>query len=183
MFNQLVAIILLIIISPIFIALYILIFLIDGPPVIFSQRRVGQNNSKFMVYKFRSMKKNITDIPTHMVKNPANLLSRSGSFIRRFSLDELPQVVNIIKGQMTFIGPRPALHNQENLIKLRTEKGIHQLKPGVTGWAQVHGRDKLSILEKVTFDEYYLKNKSILLDIKIMLLTIKQILLPKGVSH
>ena len=129
------------------------------------------------------MKKNIADVPTHMVSNPDSLLSKTGPFLRRFSLDELPQIINIILGEMVFVGPRPALYNQDDLIKLRKVKGIHRLKPGVTGWAQVNGRDELSIQDKVALDEYYLKQKSFMLDIKIILLTLLQVFSPKGVSH
>lgn len=183
MLNRTTALLLVIVISPVFILLALLILIFDGYPVFFTQQRVGYNNLRFPVYKFRSMKNNLGDIPTHMVKNPVNFLSRTGPFLRRFSLDELPQLVNIIRGEMIFIGPRPALYNQEDLIKLRTNKGIHNLKPGITGWAQVHGRDELSIPDKVALDEYYLNHRSVILDLKIILLTIKQVFFPESISH
>ena len=183
MLNRIVAIFLLLLISPIFILLFIIILFFDGFPLLFTQKRVGTNNSIFLLYKFRTMKKNLGDIPTHMVKNARHHLSKTGPFFRRFSFDELPQLVNIIRGEMVFVGPRPALYNQDDLIKLRAENGIHRIKPGVTGWAQVNGRDELSIPDKVTMDKYYLVHKSVLLDLKIIFMTIKQVVVPRGVSH
>ena len=129
------------------------------------------------------MKKDTPDIPTHLVEDPSSLFTKSGPFLRKFSLDELPQLFNILKGQMTFIGPRPALYNQEDLKDLRTECGVHTLTPGVTGWAQVNGRDELSIPNKVKMDVYYLKNKSVWLDIKILFLTLLKVIRLQGVSH
>ena len=129
------------------------------------------------------MKKETPDIPTHLVKETQDYKTVIGPILRKLSIDELPQLINIVKGEMVFVGPRPALYNQDNLIKLRTEKNIHNLKPGVTGWAQVNGRDELSIPEKVKLDEYYLQNKSIILDIKILFMTGFQVIFPKGVSH
>jgi O-antigen biosynthesis protein WbqP len=129
------------------------------------------------------MKKGIPEIPTHLVKDPQHFYTRSGPFIRKLSIDELPQLINIIKGNMVFVGPRPALHNQNDLTELRTRVDVHKLMPGVTGWAQVNGRDELSIPVKVQFDEYYLKNRSWLLDLKIVFLTLLRVLGMKGVSH
>jgi len=129
------------------------------------------------------MKKNTPDIPTHLVEDPSSLFTNRGPFLRKFSLDELPQLFNILKGQMTFIGPRPALYNQEDLKDLRTQSGVHTLIPGVTGWAQVNGRDELSIPDKVKMDVYYLKNKSVWLDIKILFLTLLKVLKADGVKR
>ena len=129
------------------------------------------------------MKKDTPDIPTHLVEDPSSLFTKSGPFLRKFSLDELPQLFNILKGEMTFIGPRPALYNQEDLKDLRTECGVHTLTPGVTGWAQVNGRDELSIPNKVKMDVYYLKNKSVWLDIKILFLTLLKVLKADGVKR
>ena len=145
--------------------------------------RIGINNDEFWIYKFRTMKKDTPDIATHLVKEARDYNTVIGPILRKLSIDELPQLINIVKGEMVFVGPRPALYNQDNLIKLRTEKNIHNLKPGVTGWAQVNGRDELSIPEKVKLDEYYLQNKSIILDIKILFMTGFQVIFPKGVSH
>ena len=129
------------------------------------------------------MKKNIQEIPTHLVKNPQQFYIRSGPFLRKLSIDELPQLINIIKGNMVFVGPRPALHNQDDLVELRTRGGVHMLMPGVTGWAQINGRDELSIIDKVQFDEYYLKNRSWYLDFKIIFLTLFRVFGMKGITH
>jgi O-antigen biosynthesis protein WbqP len=129
------------------------------------------------------MKKNIPDIPTHLVENPERLYTRCGSLFRKFSIDELPQLINIYKGEMSFIGPRPALYNQDDLAEHRTKAGVHTLMPGVTGWAQVNGRDELSIPDKVKMDMYYLENKSFWLDIKILFLTVLKVFKAEGVSR
>ena len=129
------------------------------------------------------MKKDTPDIPTHLVNDSDSLYTAIGPFLRKYSIDELPQLINIVKGDMIFIGARPALYNQDDLIELRTQTGVHTLMPGVSGWAQVNGRDELSIQEKVKMDVYYLKNKSLWLNIKILLMTIAQVLFSKGVSH
>tara|TARA_B100000131_G_C17892179_1_gene522790 strand:- start:272 stop:661 length:390 start_codon:yes stop_codon:yes gene_type:complete len=127
------------------------------------------------------MKKNTPDIATHLLKEKQKRYTKVGPFLRRYSLDEIPQLINIIKGDICFIGPRPALHNQKVLIKLRQKKGIHLHLPGVTGWAQINGRDKIEIEEKVRLDNYYVKNKSFLLDVKIIFLTIKKVFIAEGV--
>ena len=128
------------------------------------------------------MKKDTPDIPTHLVDDPSSLFTKSGPFLRKFSFDELPQLFNILKGDMCFIGPRPALYNQDDLIELRTQAGVDRLIPGVTGWAQVNGRDELSIPDKVKMDEYYLKNKSLWLDIKILFMTVFKVFKTEGVK-
>jgi|TARA_B110000196_G_scaffold292320_1_gene279847 O-antigen biosynthesis protein WbqP len=167
---------------PLFLLLGFIIVLDDGYPFLFTQNRIGINQSRFKIYKFRTMKKDMGDIPTHLVSDRSSYIIRSGYFMRKFSLDELPQLFNIIFGDMTLIGPRPALYNQDDLINLREELNINSLKPGITGWAQVNGRDELSIKEKVELDCYYLKNKSFLLDIKIVLMTVKKVLFAKNIS-
>ena len=129
------------------------------------------------------MKKDAPDIATHLVKDGTSLYTSIGPFLRKFSFDELPQLINILKGDMIFIGPRPALYNQDDLIALRTQAGVHSLMPGVTGWAQVNGRDELSIPDKVKMDEYYLKNKSLWLNIKILFKTVIKVFKSEGVSH
>ena len=169
--------------SPILFIISILIFLDDGFPIIFKQKRFGINNKLFSIYKFRTMKKDTPDIPSHHIENPKNLYTKIGPILRKLSLDEFPQLLNIIKGEMVFIGPRPALYNQSDLIKMRTEFGIHYQKPGVTGFAQINGRDNLSLKEKVDYENYYLNNHSISVDIKILFQTIVQLLFPKGVNH
>ena len=181
--TKIVSILLLICLSPLFLIVALAIIIDDGFPIYFSQKRIGINNNEFWIYKFRTMKKETPDIPTHLVKEVQDYNTVIGPILRKLSIDELPQIINILKGEMVFVGPRPALHNQEDLIKLRTEKDIHKLKPGVTGWAQVNGRDDLSILQKVKLDKYYLQNKSLWLNIKILFMTGVQVLIPKGVSH
>ena len=169
--------------SPILFIVAMIIVADDGFPIIFRQKRIGRNNTYFWIYKFRTMKNNTADIPTHLVKNSALLYTVSGPIFRKFSLDELPQLINIIKGDMLFIGPRPALHNQNDLIELRTNVSVHTLYPGVTGWAQVNGRDEISIKDKVRMDEFYLHNKSLWIDIKILFLTIIKTLKKENISH
>ena len=173
----------LICLSPIFALVALAIIIDDGFPIFFRQRRIGINNNEFWIYKFRTMKKETPDIPTHLIKEKQDYKTVIGPILRKLSIDELPQLINIVKGEMVFVGPRPALHNQDDLKTLRTEKGVHKLKPGVTGWAQVNGRDDLSIPEKVKLDEYYLQNKSFWLNIKILFMTAFQIIFPKGVFH
>ena len=177
------SILLFIILIPIFIIIALLIIIDDGFPILFRQKRVGVSNGHFNIYKFRTMKKDTPDIPTHLLSDPESLYTKFGPLLRKLSLDELPQLINIIRGDMVFIGPRPALHNQYDLIQLRTESGIHKLMPGITGWAQVNGRDELPIPAKVKFDEYYLKNRSLKLDMLIILKTIFKSLKMSGVSH
>jgi len=140
-------------------------------PVLYWSDRVGINNSIFRMPKFRTMRIDTPAVATHLMKNPNIYLTPIGPFLRKFSLDELPQLYSILKGDISFVGPRPALYNQDDLVELRTEKGVHRLIPGITGWAQVNGRDELPIPVKVEFDEYYLKNRSFLLDLKILLMT------------
>ena len=181
--NRLLALFLLLFISPIFISIIIVVWLDDGRPIFFKQIRFGKDNCKFKLVKFRTMKKNVPQVATHLLENPESYFNRSGRFLRKYSFDEIPQMINIIKGEMLFIGPRPALYNQKDLINLRKKSGIDKLIPGITGWAQINGRDNISIKDKVKLEEYYLANKSFLIDFKIILLTIWQIISPKNVSH
>ena len=180
--SKIFSLIILICLSPILLIVAITIIIDNGFPILFRQKRVGQNNVHFWIYKFRTMKKDAPDIATHLVKDGTSLYTSIGPFLRKFSFDELPQLFNILKGDMIFIGPRPALYNQDDLIALRTQAGVHSLMPGVTGWAQVNGRDELSIPDKVKMDEYYLKNQSLLLDIKILFMTIFKVFKTEGVS-
>ena len=145
--------------------------------------RIGRNNKIFKMPKFRSMLIDSPDIATHLLDTPDSYLSPIGSFLRSTSLDEFPQLFSVLKGDMSFIGPRPALHNQDDLIALRTQKGIDKLLPGITGWAQVNGRDELSILEKVALDVEYLNRQSFWFDIKILCMTFLKVVRRDGVSH
>ena len=183
MFNRLFALILLIILSPVFLAVALAIFIEDGSPIFFKQKRVGINYSFFNIYKFRSMKKNTPNFATHLLENPAAYLLRIGGVLRKLSLDELPNLINIIKGEMVFVGPRPALYNQEDLMTLRVATGVDKLKPGITGWAQINGRDDISIEKKVQLEQEYLYKRSTLFDIDIIIKTFTNVLFSKGVSN
>lgn len=183
MLNRIIAFLILVLISPVFIIIVFIIYLEDGAPVFFKQKRVGVNYSFFYIYKFRSMKKNTPNVATHLLQNPSQYLLRIGKFIRKLSLDELPNLINIIKGEMVFVGPRPALYNQDDLMNLRVSAGVDKLIPGITGWAQINGRDEISIEKKVEFEKEYLHKKSIFLDFKILFLTIFKVFKSKGVTH
>ena len=161
----------------------LLVKLTSKGPILYWSDRVGRNNAIFRMPKFRTMHINTPAVATHLMKNPDVYLTPIGSFLRRFSLDELPQLYSVLKGDISFVGPRPALYNQDDLIELRTKKGIHKLIPGITGWAQVNGRDELPIPVKVEFDEYYLKNRSFLFDVKILWMTFVKVVRRDGVSH
>lgn len=183
MFNRLFALIIFIILIPVFIVVSLAIFLEDGFPIFFKQKRVGVNYTFFNIYKFRSMKKNTPNVATHLLTNPEQYLLRIGGILRKLSLDELPNLINIIKGEMEFVGPRPALYNQDDLMTLRVAAGVDKLKPGITGWAQVNGRDEISIEEKVDLEKEYLLKQSFWFDIKIIVSTITSVIRRKGVKH
>ena len=184
MFNRILALILLICLSPVFLIVILLIRVEDGFPVFFVQKRVGVNYGFFNIYKFRSMRKDTPNVATHLLINTDSYLLKTGKFIRKYSLDELPNLINIIKGEMVFVGPRPALYNQDDLMALRVAAGVHKLKPGLTGWAQINGRDEISLVDKVALEKEYLDKKSFWFDIKIFFLTfVKAFLKKEGVSH
>ncbi len=151
--------------------------------ILFWSQRVGRNNQIFQMPKFRSMRLDTPAVATHLLHNPDQWLTPIGSFLRKSSLDELPQLWCILKGEMSFVGPRPALFNQDDLIAMRTERGVHRLLPGLTGWAQVNGRDELPILKKVELDFEYLQRKSFLFDLKIFWMTVLKVVVRDGVSH
>ena len=183
MLNRLFALAALIILSPIFLVVALVIFIEDGSPIFFEQKRVGINYTFFNIYKFRSMKKNTPNVATHLLENPASYLLRIGGVLRKLSLDELPNLINIIKGEMVFVGPRPALYNQDDLMDLRVKAGVDTLKPGITGWAQINGRDEISIEAKVALEKEYLVRKSIWFDLVIVVKTFTSVLFSKGVAH
>ena len=183
MLNRLFALMILVILFPIFLMLAFAILFEDGSPIFFKQKRVGVNYTFFNIYKFRSMKKNTPNVATHLLENPESYLLRIGGMLRKLSLDELPNLINIIKGEMVFVGPRPALYNQDDLMALRVTIGVDKLKPGITGWAQVNGRDEISIDEKGAFDREYLARKSFWFDLKIILKTVSSVLSSRGVKH
>ena len=152
-------------------------------PALYWSERIGRNNKIFKMPKFRSMQITTPDVATHLLDNPNSYLSPIGLFIRTTSLDELPQLFSVISGDMSFVGPRPALFNQDDLIALRNKKGIEKLLPGITGWAQVNGRDELAIIDKVAFDEEYMHRQSFWLDMKILWMTLFKVIRRIGVNH
>lgn len=173
----------LVLLSPVFLVVALLIVLEDGFPIFFQQKRVGINYTFFQIYKFRSMRKDTPNVATHLLGDPRKYLLKIGGGIRKLSLDELPNLINIIKGEMVFVGPRPALYNQDDLMALRIAAGVDKLKPGITGWAQVNGRDELSLEEKVRYEQEYLSRRSVLFDLKIIVRTLTNVLTSKGVTH
>ena len=152
-------------------------------PALYWSDRVGINNEIFKMPKFRSMLTDTPSVATHLLASPDTYLSPIGGFLRRSSLDELPQLFSVLKGNMSFVGPRPALFNQDDLIALRTEKGVNKLLPGITGWAQVNGRDELSVPEKVALDVEYMQRQSFWFDMKILWMTFLKVINRDGVSH
>jgi len=166
-----------------FIIVALLVGLTSKGPVIYWSDRVGRYNQIFKMPKFRSMLIDTPAIATHLLTNPDQYLTPVGSFLRKSSLDELPQLWSIIKGDMSFVGPRPALYNQADLIALRTEKQVHTIVPGLTGWAQINGRDELPIPQKVELDAYYLQHQSLALDITILFRTFFKVIKRDGVTH
>jgi len=161
----------------------LMVMLTSPGPILYWSDRVGRKNKIFRMPKFRSMRINTPSVATHLLNNPSEYLTPIGSFLRKSSLDELPQLWSIIKGDMSFVGPRPALFNQNDLIALRTQRGVHELLPGLTGWAQVNGRDELLIPLKVEFDVQYLQQQTFIFDMKIIFLTFLKVLGRDGVSH
>jgi O-antigen biosynthesis protein WbqP len=152
-------------------------------PALHWSRRVGKDNCEFRMPKFRTMRTDTPQLPTHLMTQARSYLTPVGRLLRKTSIDELPQLISILKGDMSFVGPRPALFNQDDLVALRTDKGIHRLVPGLTGWAQVNGRDELPIPVKVDFDAYYLEHRSLRLDLKIIALTALKAVKAEGVTH
>jgi O-antigen biosynthesis protein WbqP len=152
-------------------------------PVLYWSDRVGQGNRIFRMPKFRSMRTDTPAVATHLLTSPERWLTPIGSFLRRTSLDELPKLWSVLKGDMSLVGPRPALFNQDDLIELRTRRGVHALRPGITGWAQVNGRDELPIPVKVDFDAWYLAHRSFALDLRILVLTVAKVAGQHGVAH
>ena len=163
--------------------IYVTIILTSKGPGLYWSERIGKNNIIFKMPKFRTMLVNTPPVATHLLGNPDSYLTPVGGVLRATSFDEFPQLFSVLKGDMSFVGPRPALFNQEDLISLRTEKGIDQLKPGITGWAQINGRDELSISDKVELDSEYMDRKSFLFDLKILCITFLKVINRDGVSH
>lgn len=170
-----------IVLLPVFLIIYIAIKIDDPGPALFKQKRIGIHKSTFYLYKFRSMKVDTPDVPTHLLENPEQYISRVGAFLRKSSLDELPQLFNILMGQMSIIGPRPALWSQDDLIAERELYGANDVKPGLTGWAQINGRDELEIPEKAKLDGEYVEKMSFAFDVKCFFGTIAAVLKSDGV--
>lgn len=179
--DVLLSLVVIVLFIPLCLLICVLIFINDPGPIIFTQKRFGINKSFFNLYKFRTMKMSTPhDTPTHLLKNPEQYITRVGKFLRKTSLDELPQLFNILVGQMSFIGPRPALWNQDDLISERDKYCANGVKPGLTGWAQINGRDELPIPVKARLDGEYVKNMSFLFDIKCFIGTIRVVLTQEG---
>ena len=173
-----------ILLAPIFLCIIVWILVDDGYPVFFKQKRVGRGKSFFEIYKFRTMKKSTpNDMPTHLLENPEQYITCSGRFLRKTSLDELPQLLNIIKGELDVVGPRPALWNQTDLIKERDRYGANDIRPGLTGWAQVHGRDTISIEEKARLDGEYIKKMCFKMDVLCIVKTFFSVIKADGVAE
>ena len=176
MVRKFIALLIVLLLAPVYLIVFFVILFDDGFPILFMQKRIGENNKEFNIFKFRTMKKSTPNKATHLLNNSKDFYNKSGPFLRKYSIDELPQLFNIVIGDLNFIGPRPALYNQDDLKALRTKKKIHLIKPGITGWAQINGRDNISIEEKVNLDYYYMKNQTLFLDFKILFNTIYKIL-------
>lgn len=182
LFDLILAIFLLVFFIVPMLIISIILLLSNGRPIIYWSDRIGKNNIIFKMPKFRSMSLETPEVATHLLENPELHTSSFGSFLRKTSLDELPQIFSVLKGDMSFVGPRPALFNQYDLIEMRTQKEVHKLLPGITGWAQINGRDDLSIEKKIELDEEYLAKKSLFFDIKILVITIAAVIKEKGIN-
>lgn len=180
--DGLVSAVAIVVLSPILIAIALWIKLDSKGPVLFKQKRVGKDKTHFYIYKFRSMYSDApADMPTHLVKDPAAMITKAGAFLRKTSLDELPQLFNILKGEMAIVGPRPALWNQYDLIEERDKYGANAIRPGLTGWAQINGRDELEIDVKAKLDGYYVEHMSLALDARCFFGTFLSVLRSEGV--
>jgi O-antigen biosynthesis protein WbqP len=182
-FDVITASVLVLFLLPVLAAIALLIRVTSKGPALYWSDRVGSGNKIFRMPKFRSMQICTPQVATHLLSNPSTYLTPIGGFLRRTSLDELPQLWSILRGDLSFVGPRPALFNQDDLIALRIERGIHQLVPGLTGWAQVNGRDELPIPVKVQFDYEYLQRRSIKFDLQIMCMTLAKVIRAEGIQH
>lgn len=180
-FDILSSLIAIILFSPILLTLAIIVKCTSQGPVLFKQRRIGKDNVEFMIYKFRTMRIDTPNVATHLLKNPEQYITPIGKFMRKTSLDELPQLFNILKGEMSVVGPRPALYNQYDLIEMRTNANVHTVRPGLTGLAQVSGRDELENEQKVYFDQQYVQKQSFFFDLKLIFLTVVKVFKSEGV--
>lgn len=180
-FDILSSLIAIVLFSPILLALAMIVKCTSPGPILFKQRRIGKDNQEFMIYKFRTMRIDTPNVATHLLKNPEQYITPIGKFMRKTSLDELPQLFNILKGEMSVVGPRPALYNQYDLIEMRTKVNVHTVRPGLTGLAQVSGRDELENEQKVYFDQQYIQKQSFFFDLKLIFLTVVKVFKSEGV--
>lgn len=183
LFDLSLALLVLLVTAPLMLAVAMAVRLTSPGPVLYWSDRVGRDNRIFRMPKFRTMRTDTPAVATHLLGDPDRWLTPVGKFLRKSSLDELPQLYSILTGEMSFVGPRPALFNQDDLIALRTEQGVHLLTPGLTGWAQINGRDELPIPVKVEYDAHYLRNQSLALDLRILCMTFFKVLRSEGVTH
>lgn len=182
-FDFIMSLIATIVFSPIILIVAILVKITSKGPILFKQRRIGKDNIEFNIYKFRTMRIDTPDVATHLLENPDVFITPIGKFLRKTSLDELPQLFNILKGEMSIVGPRPALYNQYDLIELRTVVEVHKLMPGLTGWAQINGRDEIPLEQKVELDKEYISKRGFLFDIKIIVLTVFKVIKKDGIQE
>lgn len=182
-FDFIISLIGVIVLSPIILIVALAVKFTSPGHMLFKQRRIGKNNVEFEIYKFRTMRIDTPNVPTHLLENPEQWITPVGKFLRKTSLDELPQLFNILKGEMSIVGPRPALYNQIDLKEMRTEAGVHKLVPGLTGWAQINGRDEIPLSLKVKLDKEYLMKKSLFFDIKIIFMTALSVIKSEGVQE
>ena len=183
LFDLSVSLLSLTVLFPLLLGVALLVKLTSRGSALYWSDRIGKDNTLFEMPKYRTMRLETPDVATHLLGDPDAFLTPVGRFLRKSSLDELPQLFSILRGDMSFVGPRPALFNQDDLVALRTEEGVHVLTPGLTGWAQINGRDELPIAVKVEFDLYYLQNRSFFLDMQIIFKTFYNVLKSDGVSH
>lgn len=182
-FDIVFSILFLLLLSPLLLILALLIKATSKGPILYWSSRVGKNNKLFLMPKFRTMQNDTPQIPTHLLSKPTAYLTPIGGLLRRSSLDELPQLFSILTGKLSFVGPRPALFNQEDLMGLRTDRGIHRIVPGLTGWAQINGRDELPIPVKVQFDYEYMQRRSFKFDLYIIFKTAFKVVRGDGIQH
>lgn len=183
LFDFLMSLIAIIILSPVILIVALAVKFTSPGPMLFKQRRIGKDNIEFKIYKFRTMRIDTPNVPTHLLENPEQWITPIGKFLRKTSLDELPQLFNILKGEMSIVGPRPALYNQLDLKGMRTEVGVNKLVPGLTGWAQINGRDEIPLKLKVNLDKEYLDRMNFFFDIKIIFMTVLSVLKSDGVQE
>lgn len=183
LFDIIISLVLIVGFAPVMLFVYLMVRATSAGPALYWSERVGAGNRLFLMPKFRSMRIDTPVVATHLLADPQRYLTPVGAFIRRSSLDELPQLWSVLRGDMSLVGPRPALFNQHDLVALRTQSGVHRLRPGLTGWAQVNGRDEISTEDKVVYDNEYLMRQSLLFDLRILVMTALKVIRHEGVSH